>query len=69
MPAGKTLNAQVATTCVPAGEHLNKTPVFISGVSDTLAFLAWLRASCPNGLTAQLKGEKLMVVPSTAHGF
>jgi len=28
-----------------------------------------LRASCPSGLTAQLKGEKLMVVPSTADGF
>jgi len=31
--------------------------------------LAWLRASCPGGLTAQLKAEKLMVVPSTANGF
>ena len=44
-------------------------PIFISGVTDTRAFLAWLRASCPGGLTAQLKSEKLMVVPSTADGF
>jgi hypothetical protein len=28
-----------------------------------------LRASCPGGLTAQLKSEELMVVPSTADGF
>jgi len=29
----------------------------------------WLRASCNGGLTAQLKAEKLIVVPSTANGF
>jgi hypothetical protein len=68
-PAGTTLHAQVATTCVPAGERPNKTSIFISGVSDTRAFLAWLRASCPSGLTAQIKGEKFMAVPSTADGF
>jgi hypothetical protein len=28
-----------------------------------------LRAFCPSGLTAQLKGEKLIVLPSTADGF
>ena len=28
-----------------------------------------MRASCPGGLTAQIKGEKLMVVASTADGF
>jgi hypothetical protein len=28
-----------------------------------------MRASCPGCLTAQLKGEKLMVIPSTADGF
>ena len=68
-PAGTTLNAQVATTCVPTGELQNETPILISGVSETRAFLAWLRASCPSGLMAQLKCEKLMVVPSTADGF
>jgi hypothetical protein len=62
-------HAQVTNTYLPAGEHPNKTPIFISGVGDNRAFLSWLRASCPGGLTAQLKGEKLMVVPSTADGF
>jgi len=28
-----------------------------------------LQVSCPGGLTAQMKGEKLMVVPSTAEWF
>ena len=69
MPDGPTINAQVANTCLPAGERPNKTPIFISGVRDTRAFLAWLRATCPGGLAAQLKAEKLMVVPSTANGF
>ena len=39
-PDGATLNAQVANTCLPAGERPNKTPIFISGVRDTRAFLA-----------------------------
>jgi len=69
MPDGATLNAQVANTCLLAGEYPNKTPIFLSGVRDSLAFLAWLRASCPVGLTAQLKSEKLMLVPSSADGF
>jgi hypothetical protein len=71
MPDGTTPNAHVATTrVVPIGERPNKTPMFISGIgSDARSFLAWLRASCPGGLMAQLKSEKLMVVPSTADGF
>jgi len=69
MPDGTTSNAQVANACLPAGQLPNKTPIFISGVTDTRAFLAWLRASCPGGLMAQPKGEKLMVVSSTADGF
>jgi hypothetical protein len=40
MPDGATLNAQVANTCLPAGERPNKTPIFISGFRDTRAFLA-----------------------------
>jgi hypothetical protein len=68
-PDGTTQNDQVTSTCLPAGEPPNKTPIFISGASDTPGFLAWLRASCPGDLTAQLKGEKLMVVPGTADGF
>jgi len=50
-------------------ERPNKSLIFISGVRATRAFLAWLRASCPGGLTAQLKAEKLLVVPSTANSF
>jgi hypothetical protein len=57
-PVGNTPNAQVTKTCLPAGERPNKTPIFISGASDTRGVLAWLRASRPGGLTAQLKGEK-----------
>jgi hypothetical protein len=68
-PDGTTPNAQVTNTCLPAGQRPNKTPIFISGASDTRAFLAWLRVSCPGGPTAQLKGENLMVVPATADGF
>jgi hypothetical protein len=63
MPDRTTNRVQVANTCLTAGELLNKTPVFISGVLEARAFLSWLRASCPGGLTAQLKAEKLMVVP------
>jgi hypothetical protein len=62
-------HAQVNNTCLPSGQRPNKTPIFISGATDTRTFLSWLRFSCPGGLTAQLKGENLMVVPSTADGF
>jgi len=55
-PDGTTVNAQVPNPCHPAGQRPNKTSIFISGVNDTLSFLAWLRASCPRGLMAQLKG-------------
>ena len=68
-PDGTTHHAHVAKDCLPAGQRPNKTPIFILGVSDTRNFLAWLWASCPGDLMAQLKGEKLMVVPSTADGF
>jgi hypothetical protein len=68
-PIGTTKNTHVANTCVLAGKRPNKTPIFISLVTDTRAFLAWLRASCSSDLTSQLKAEKLMVVPSTADGF
>jgi hypothetical protein len=62
-------HAQVNNTCLPAGQRPNKSPIFISGATDTRTFLSSLRASCLGGLTAPLKGEKLMVVPSTADGF
>ena len=69
MRVGTASKAQVTNACLPAGERPNKMHIFISRVSDTRSFVAWLRASCPGGLMAQLKGEKLMVVPSTADGF
>jgi len=69
MPDAATFSAEVANTCLPAGERPNKTPIFTLGVRDTRAFLVWLQAFCPGGLTAQLKIEMLMVVPSTGDGF
>jgi len=70
MPDGATTNAQVATSsATPIGERQNKTPVYFTGVTDTRGFLTWLRTSCQSGLSAQMKGEKLMLVPRTAKGF
>jgi hypothetical protein len=69
MPDGTTDRAQVANTWLPAGESPNKPPIFISGVRDNRSFLSWLRASCPGGLTTELKAENLMNVPSNADGF
>jgi hypothetical protein len=68
-PIGTTENTHMANTCVPAGQGPNKTPILLSGVADNRAVLAWLSASCPSDLTAQLKSEKLMVIQSTADGF
>jgi hypothetical protein len=65
MPAGTTLTAKVD----PAGERPNKTPILVSGVSDIRGFLTWLRTQCPSSLSAQLKAEKLMIVPGTVDGF
>jgi hypothetical protein len=70
MPIGATTYAQVASnSAAPAPERHNKIPIYISGVTDTRGFLAWVLASCPSGLSAQTKGEKLMLVPRTAEGF
>jgi hypothetical protein len=70
MPDGTISNAQVATNNVaPAGERQNKTPIYVSGVRDMCDFLSWIWASCQSGLSAQIKGERLMLVPQTADGF
>jgi hypothetical protein len=70
MPAGTAPDTPMQTTTViPAGERHNKTPIYVSGVTDTRDFLACLRESCPSGLSAQMKGERLMLVPKTADGF
>ena len=59
----------MANASLPAWERINRTPIFISGFNDTRVFLAWMRGSCPSKLTAQLKAEKLVVVPATAEDF
>ena len=70
MPDGTTPNAQVViNTVTPTAERQNKTPIYVTGVTDTRGFLSWLHASCQSRLSAQIKGEKLMLVPCTAEGF
>jgi hypothetical protein len=70
MPDGATINAQEATSsAAPIGKRHNKTPIYVTGVTDTRGFLAWLRASCQSGLTAQMKEEKHILGPRTAEGF
>jgi len=66
---GTTAKAQVANACHPEGERLNKRQIFISGVSDARSFLVWLQASCTGSPMTQIKGEKLLIVPSTTDGF
>jgi hypothetical protein len=46
-PDGTTNAAHVVISCVPAGQRNNNMPIFISDVSDTRGFVAWLRASSP----------------------
>ena len=69
MPQSATSSTQVDNTAAPAAERQNRTPIYITGVRNTRSFLSWLRALCPSGLSAQVKGERLMLVPATAAGF
>jgi hypothetical protein len=46
------------TTVASAGERHTKAPSYVSGVTDTHGFLAWLRKSYPSGLSSQIKGER-----------
>jgi hypothetical protein len=69
IPDGATLNAQLANTCLPAGDRPNKTPIFISGVCDTRAFLVWLRASCRGGLTADGPGRGVLSRLTLLHPY
>jgi hypothetical protein len=69
MPYGTNSSAHVDTNAAPAAERQNKTPIYVSGVVDTRGFLSWIRTSCQIGLTDQVKGEELMLVPRTAEGF
>jgi hypothetical protein len=54
---------------IPPGQRRNRTLMFITGVTDIRGFLVWLRSRCPKSLTAQMKGEKLTMVPETADDF
>ena len=69
IPAGTTFIQAPEVNVVPAGQQRNKTPIFITGVSDTRGFLAWMRATCRSGLTAQIKAERLVLVPETSDSF
>jgi hypothetical protein len=54
-PDGTTTHAQVTNACLPAGERHNKIPIFISGFRYARSFMALLRASCPGGMTSNLR--------------
>jgi hypothetical protein len=60
-------NDRCPTQCI--NRKMLTASIFITVVSDTRSFLTWLRASCPGGLTDQLKSENLTFVPSTADGI
>jgi hypothetical protein len=70
MPDGTTICAHLATkSAAPAAARQNKTYIYVSVVTDTRGFLTWLWASCQSEISAQIKGDKLMIVPRTAEGF
>jgi hypothetical protein len=63
MPGGATESTQVTSnSAAPAVERRNKTPIYVSGITETCSFLTWLRASCQSGPSAQVKGENQMLV-------
>jgi hypothetical protein len=47
VPDGSSLYCHVINPILPEGERRNKTPFFISEVSDCRAFQAWLLSSYP----------------------
>jgi hypothetical protein len=64
MPDGTTSSAHVFTKVAPAAERQNKTPIYVTGVVDTRDVLSRIRACCPTGLTAQIKGGEADVCPT-----
>jgi hypothetical protein len=71
MNVGATIpNPQPANpSAVNPGARRNRTPIYITGVSDTRGVLAWLRSRCPNGISAKKKCKRLTVMPGTADHF
>jgi hypothetical protein len=69
VPIGTTSTTAQLDKVVPPGERRNKTPVYVSGVKNTLKFLEWIRAKSESKLVAQIKGEILMLMSETADGF
>ena len=53
-PFGTTLTAAQADKVVPPGERKNKTPVYVTGVSNTRSFLRWLQGETGGNGTAQM---------------
>jgi hypothetical protein len=68
-PVGTTSITAQVDKVAPPGEQRNKTPVYVSGVKNTLKFLEWIRANSESKLVAQMKGEILMLVPETADDY
>jgi hypothetical protein len=68
-PEGTNFTAAQVEGRVPPGERSNKTPVYVSGVSNTRKFLEWIREKTARKLLAQMRGETLMLVPETEDGF
>ena len=68
-PFGTTPTAAQADKVVPPGERKNKTPVYVTGVSNTWSFLRWLQGETGGNGTAQMRGESLVLVPDTADCF
>jgi hypothetical protein len=68
-PEGTTFTAAQVEGRVPPEERRNKTPVYVSGVSNTRKFLEWIREKTASKLLAQIRGETLMLLPETADGF
>jgi len=64
MPVGTTSSTQVATNCVaPTVEQQNKTPIYVSGVTDTCGYLKWIWASRHSRISDQIKQERQVLVP------
>ena len=51
------------------GERVNKTPLFMKGVSNARSFLRWLKEKTGGDGSARIQGEKLVLVPNTADCF